>query len=459
MDPLRARFSVHRADARRCLFVLLGLLAFFRVAAARAQTHPPEILSGPEGGAAGVGETFAFTVSAEGTSPLDYQWYFGAAPIDRATNASLLLTNLGIGNGGNYSVVVTNGVGSVTSAVASLSVVSGAPRVLWVSGVTASESGGASAPLVFNANGREQVIQFSLQFDTNHFGAPVYQWDSGYTATVIDTNVDHGQVGFQVSPAQPGLFASGSQQLGTLEFDLLNTNSTPLDGGLVFTSFPVDPEAVDSNALQMLLADFVVPQINVEPEQPELNLQTGLFEQRVEVANPSGQTFIDLPVYVPWMGVDDSTNTISLYTASGVATVDVAGDGQLQSAYFTLVDSLAPGASVTFTNTFYVTDHATAPLADYYAGVGGSPGVPMPGWVVPLRIDRIAVEVGNLVLEWGTRPNRLYSVHFADEPAHLADSDLFSIATNGFPGTGHTARWVDNSAMDASRYYQVVETP
>ena len=87
-------------------------------------------------------------------------------PLADATNSSLLLTNLSVG--GDCSAVVTNSLGSVTSEVATLTVVSTAPRVLWVRGVSEAGGGaGVTVPLVLHANGRENTVQHSLSFDTN----------------------------------------------------------------------------------------------------------------------------------------------------------------------------------------------------------------------------------------------------------------------------------------------------
>jgi hypothetical protein len=67
-------------------------------------------------------------VTAGGTAPLRYQWYFNTNTLlAGATNASLTITNAGTGNAGGYSVVITNSVSVVTSAVATLTVSSTIP--------------------------------------------------------------------------------------------------------------------------------------------------------------------------------------------------------------------------------------------------------------------------------------------------------------------------------------------
>ena len=66
------------------------------------------------------GATATFTVSTTGTGPLAYQWRFNDANLAGKTSASLVLANAQFTNAGNYSVVVTNAFGSVTSRIAVL---------------------------------------------------------------------------------------------------------------------------------------------------------------------------------------------------------------------------------------------------------------------------------------------------------------------------------------------------
>lgn len=67
-----------------------------------------------------VGATATFTVAATGATPLAYQWRFNDANLAGRTTASLVLANGQSTNAGNYTVVVTNACGSVTSRIAVL---------------------------------------------------------------------------------------------------------------------------------------------------------------------------------------------------------------------------------------------------------------------------------------------------------------------------------------------------
>jgi|GEM_PF-477343 len=106
----------------------------------------PSIVQQPTNQGTWLGSNVTFAVNASGTAPLSYQWLFnGTNNLPSATNANLTLTSLAVSNAGNYSVWVTNIAGSITSAVASLTISSDANFVL----KTDDAPGGSS----FNAIG------------------------------------------------------------------------------------------------------------------------------------------------------------------------------------------------------------------------------------------------------------------------------------------------------------------
>ena len=85
---------------------------------------PPVVLSAPSAvtifsGAAN--RTATFSVTAEGTLPLSYQWQSNSVPIQGATSTTLVLSNSVPSYSATYSVVVSNLVGT-TNVAATLSV-------------------------------------------------------------------------------------------------------------------------------------------------------------------------------------------------------------------------------------------------------------------------------------------------------------------------------------------------
>ena len=67
-----------------------------------------------------VGTTATFSVAATGQSPLSYQWLKSTNLLLQQISSKLVLTNLSDKDAGTYSVIVSNGGGSVVSAPAQL---------------------------------------------------------------------------------------------------------------------------------------------------------------------------------------------------------------------------------------------------------------------------------------------------------------------------------------------------
>jgi endonuclease/exonuclease/phosphatase family metal-dependent hydrolase len=90
---------------------------------------PPVITTQPQRQSVLAGQTATFSVGATGTPPLNYQWFFSGTNIAGATTNPFTLANVQLTNTGNYSVVITNIAGSVTSSAASLTVLFTNPAV------------------------------------------------------------------------------------------------------------------------------------------------------------------------------------------------------------------------------------------------------------------------------------------------------------------------------------------
>jgi hypothetical protein len=88
---------------------------------------PPAIRAQPQGLTATVGSTAAFSVAAAGTAPLSYQWSLNGINLPGVAASSHTDSDVQASDAGDYSVVVVNPYGSVTSAVATLTVLNPAP--------------------------------------------------------------------------------------------------------------------------------------------------------------------------------------------------------------------------------------------------------------------------------------------------------------------------------------------
>jgi autotransporter-associated beta strand protein len=83
---------------------------------------PPAITFPPQNASATVGGSATFNVTATGTLPLAYQWYFNGTtnPISGATASTYTLNNVQNTNAGSYLVIVTNAAGKATNSPAAV---------------------------------------------------------------------------------------------------------------------------------------------------------------------------------------------------------------------------------------------------------------------------------------------------------------------------------------------------
>lgn len=85
-------------------------------------TQPVTITAQPVDQTVVEGAAASFSVTVTGTGLLSYQWRKGGVSVNGATNATLRVNNARTVDAGGYQVVVSNGAGPVTSAVAKLTV-------------------------------------------------------------------------------------------------------------------------------------------------------------------------------------------------------------------------------------------------------------------------------------------------------------------------------------------------
>jgi glucose/arabinose dehydrogenase len=92
-----------------------------------ASLTAPLIVSQPVDQTVSSGSTAVVSVAASATPAATYQWSLDGAPIAGATSAMLVLSDATAANAGTYTCVVTNSVGSVMSAPATLAIDPTAP--------------------------------------------------------------------------------------------------------------------------------------------------------------------------------------------------------------------------------------------------------------------------------------------------------------------------------------------
>jgi hypothetical protein len=138
-----------------------------------------------------VGQSWTYTVGTCSPSALSYQWRFNGTNIAGATSASLTLNNLQTNDSGNYTVVLSNSAGSITSAPAVLTII-GEPiiltqptdlRVLQGSNVsfTVTATNAVSVTYFWQRNG---VTFYSSTNNTYNLGGVVAAHQGAYSVIV-----------------------------------------------------------------------------------------------------------------------------------------------------------------------------------------------------------------------------------------------------------------------------------
>jgi len=205
------------------------------VAQLTVNVFPPSIGNDPQSQSVLVGQDAFFNVQAGGTSPLSYQWYYNSNTLlTNANNSLLTITSAQLTDAGNYSVVVTNAYGSVTSAVAQLTVsLPVAPSVITQPQDQTNILPGATATFSVIASGSDPLS---------------YQWYYN-TNTPVTNATDSILTITNVQPASAGSYSvviNNAAGATNSSYALLTVNTSPV--APVFGSQPVSQVILAGNS-------------------------------------------------------------------------------------------------------------------------------------------------------------------------------------------------------------------
>lgn len=198
-DSVIIKGVARSGTSRSCL---AGILIDFT-----AGNNPPLIETDPQAptGMLFPGGSFSLNAAASGTPALGYQWRQGGVEILGATTTTYSKSGIAVSDSGNYDVVVTNAYGSVTSAVAVVTVQNVVTPVITQAPVSQSVYQGYPVTFTVAATG----------------GLLTYQWKSNsvvipdatnttYTIASVTTN-DAGTYAIEVNnPVGPKATASAT---------------------------------------------------------------------------------------------------------------------------------------------------------------------------------------------------------------------------------------------------------
>jgi hypothetical protein len=217
-------------------------------------TDPPSITGQPLNRSGIVGTNFTFSVAAFGSLPLSYQWFYNTnTPIDGATNATLVLTNIQFNQSGKYSVLVSNAYGATNSIYAVLSI--SYPPVKLFMGTTNIPGGSSFAvPIYMIANGNESALGFSIGFNTQRLAYATADLGKGGGDAGLFVNTSqssNGKVGITMTLPYGETFAPGTQEVVRITFASGFVTNSPVTTPVNFTNVPIARSVSDFNQVKL----------------------------------------------------------------------------------------------------------------------------------------------------------------------------------------------------------------
>ncbi len=219
---LRAWQKINGAGDKSSLFP-------YTVVVTSSGSSGPSITTQPAAQSVVAGTTVSFSVVATGNPTPAYQWRKDNVNLAGATGASLTLASVSATAAGSYQVVVTNSVGSVTSAPAALTILTGSTRpTLTSSPPPQYVASGAAATFAVTATGAGLSYQwqkdgvalpgatqaaFTLPFvtgdDMGFYSAIVTGGGTSLTSAVATLTVDTGGTSRLVNVSTRGYVPPG----------------------------------------------------------------------------------------------------------------------------------------------------------------------------------------------------------------------------------------------------------
>jgi len=256
----------------------------------------PSITAQPQSATVNVGTSISFSVTAAGTAPLSYQWKKGGSAITGATNSSYTIPSPQVADAGSYTVVVSNGTGSVTSSAASLTV-NLAPTAPTITTQPTSET---------VATGHD--VSFSVAASSSLTAS--YQWS---------VSVNNGTTW---TPLQ-----DSANYTGTTTSTLTVKNATTAMSGYLYRcAISNSAGAVNSSALTLSVAAAIFPSpVGVAISSTGVIYVSDSSNNTIQSVNTSWQASA-LAGTSGQQGTSDGTGAAALFRQPGGVALDSAGN-------------------------------------------------------------------------------------------------------------------------------------
>lgn len=409
----------------------------------------PSIVLQPVGTNLPAGGTLGLAGLGSGTTPLYYQWNFSGTNLVGETNPTLTVVSMNPSRAGSYNLVVTNAYGSTSSVFVAALVFSVTNRQVIIPGVTPASGSSLLTPVLLRGLGGESSVAFTLGYRGFFINSIAVTIPPGSAATNVIRDAsaaNSGILGLRIELDTNITAVAGERPLVNITFNSASSVPSYLLG-LAFTN---SPRALSLLGGTNVLATewVIVPYAPPTVVGPNVLTQSGLFQQSVEVFNPSASMVPSARVYVSGLTNDTKGNPMRLNNATG-------SDGGVP--YFEF-GPLGASSSTLLTLEYYVSDRVTVPnpIISVVFGAGMLPAVTN---FSALSVDRALYTNGVFLVEFMSASNRTYYVEYTGDPA----STNWTTSFPGVVGSGHRVQWIDNGPprtaslpTNGTRFYRVI---
>ena len=328
---------------------------------------PPAITAAPVSATILAGSNVTFTVTASGTAPLTYQWLKNGGVIAGATAAALTLTKVSATDAADYSVTVTNVVGSATSSSATLTVL--VPPAIAMQPANASVTQGNNASFFITASG---TAPLAYQWLKN--GVPISGANSNVlTLAAVSTN-DAASYSVVVTNIV-GIIASSSATLTVLvpPTILAQPASMTVAAGSA-AAFAVEASSATTMTYQWRKNGVAIAGATAATLTFGSATSTDAATYSVVVSNSGGSVTSGnavLTVQVPPSITTQPVNQFGAFGSPIVLAVTAAGTGPLSYQWFQAGVPLADGGNISGSTSNLLTIAAltTNEVASYFVVV------------------------------------------------------------------------------------------
>ena len=245
----------------------------------------PSILTQPQDQTVSPGANVSFSVVAGGSEPMTFQWYFNTNTLlANATDDTLTLTNVQVGDAGTYSVIVSNLAGGIASSYAVLTVnTNPLPPVFVLQPVSTIALIGGSASFSALATGSAPIA-----YQWNKNGAPI----SGATAATLTlTNLqsaDSGNYSVTATNSVGGTNSSAAVLTVTVNVPVVNSAYNLQGFGRLTTGGGVLPDTDPNYAKVFTATDLANALLSKTVKVIEIMTNLNLGYNEIEAGAKAG---------------------------------------------------------------------------------------------------------------------------------------------------------------------------